>query len=170
MPNINAESPELELAGVVELADDAATARIGAALGAALAPGDAALLLGSLGAGKTALARAAIAARLRMAGRPPEDIPSPTFTLIQVYEADAPIWHADLYRLDGEDEVLELGLDEAFADAIVFVEWPEKLGALAPTRRLELSLTAPAKGGRRLDWRGKGGGWGRVAAVLERAS
>lgn len=170
MPRMTADMPEIEPAGVVELVDDAATARVGAALGAALAPGDAVLLAGSLGVGKTALIRAAIAARLSAAGRPPEDIPSPTFTLVQVYEADTPIWHADLYRLAGEEEVLELGLEEAFAAAIVFVEWPERLGALAPARRLELSLIAPGTGGRRLDWRAKGGGWARVAAALEFAT
>lgn len=152
--------------GARALEDDAATARIGAALGRALAPGDAVMLEGGLGAGKTALARAAIAARLAAAGRPAEDIPSPTFTLVQIYEADAPIWHADLYRLSGEEEAFELGLEEAFETAIAFVEWPERLGALRPARRLELALSAPPGGGRRLDWRCHGAGWAPVAAAL----
>ncbi|WP_340107959.1 tRNA (adenosine(37)-N6)-threonylcarbamoyltransferase complex ATPase subunit type 1 TsaE [Pikeienuella sp. HZG-20] len=163
MPQEPADPPA---AGGLSLADDAATARAGAALGAALRPGDAVMLAGGLGAGKTALARAAIASRLAAAGRPAEEIPSPTFTLVQIYEADAPIWHADLYRLPGEDEVWELGLVDAFEAAIVFVEWPERLGALAPARRLELSLAAPETGGRSLAWRALGGGWERVAAAL----
>lgn len=153
-------------AGTLKLADDAATARAGAAIGRALRPGDAVMLSGDLGAGKTALARAAISSRLAAAGMPAEDIPSPTFTLVQIYEADAQIWHADLYRLSGADEVWELGLVDAFDTAIVFVEWPERLGALTPARRLELSLTASEAGGRALEWRGRGGGWDRVAAAF----
>lgn len=156
------------IAGEIHLTDEAETARCGAALGAALAPGDAVLLVGGLGAGKTALARAAIAARLREAGKRAEEIPSPTFTLTQVYEADVPIWHADLYRLSGEDEVYELGLDEAFETAISFIEWPDRLGAAAPRRRLEIGLAIPEDGGRVLTWRGFGGGWARAVAALRR--
>ncbi len=152
--------------GSVALADDAATAKLGARLGRALAAGDAVLLSGDLGAGKTALARAAIAARLEAAGRPSEAIPSPTFTLMQSYEADIPILHVDLYRLGDVSELYELGLDEAFEEAACFVEWPERLGPLAPARRLEIALSPPPEGGRRLAWRAVGPGWERVAAAL----
>ena len=155
----------------LHLADDAATAALGAALGAALRPGDAVLLNGPVGAGKTSLARAAIAARLDRA----EEIPSPTFTIVQSYEADGRLWHADLYRLGDEDELIELGLEEVFDDAIVFVEWPEKLGALTPARRLELDLSvalapggARGEAGRAVAWRAVGGGWDRVEAVFRR--
>lgn len=145
----------------LHLPDEVATAKLGAALGRALRPGDAVMLHGQLGAGKTCLARAAIAARL---GRP-EEIPSPTFTLVQTYEADAPIWHADLYRLSSEEELVELGLDEAFDDAIVLVEWPERLGSLTPARRLEIELL-PSERGRTLQWRAIGGGWDHAVAAL----
>lgn len=155
-----------ERSGTRDLADEAATARAGAALGLALRPGDAVLLSGPLGAGKTALARAAIAARLRAAGRLAEEIPSPSFTLVQVYEADCAIWHADLWRLSGPEEALELGLSEAAEEAILLVEWPDRLGPFTPARRLEIILEAPDGGGRRLRWRGVGGGWAHIAAAL----
>lgn len=127
------------------LPDDAATERLGAALGVALQPGDTVLLSGDLGAGKTALARAAIAARLAMIGLA-EDIPSPTFTLVQVYEADIPIWHADLYRLTGPAEVEELGLADAMGDAVVFIEWPDRLVDLTPERHLKVDLSIETHG------------------------
>ena len=146
----------------IYLTDEAATAALGAALMRVLGPGDAVLMRGPIGAGKTCLARAAIADRL---GRP-EDIPSPTFTLVQVYEADAPIWHADLYRLGDEEEMIELGLDEAYGDAIVLIEWPEKLGSLTPERRLELTIE-PMGDGRMATWRAIGGGWDRVVVALQ---
>ena len=91
-----------------------------------LRAGDCVLLEGPIGAGKTHFCRALIRARL---GRE-EDVPSPTFTLVQTYDADVEIWHADLYRLSHPDEALELGLEDAFASAICLVEWPERLGEL----------------------------------------
>lgn len=151
------------------LDDDAATARIGAALGRALRVGDAVLLSGGLGAGKTALARAAIAARLADRGLT-EDIPSPTFTLVQIYEADIPIWHADLYRLSTEDEVYELGLDEAFETAAVLIEWPDRLGAATPTRALAVEMDFGPKGeGRVAVFQPRGAGWTPVIDALKDA-
>lgn len=126
------------------LPDDSATTALGALLTTVLRAGDTVLLNGPIGAGKTHLARAFIQAKL---GRV-EDVPSPTFTLIQTYEADGvEVWHADLYRLSHPDEVLELGLDAAFETAICFVEWPDRLGDLAPETALTLSL-APKGDGR----------------------
>lgn len=159
------DTPEAET-GALHLADDDATGRLGAALALRLAPGDCVTLAGGLGAGKTALARAAIRARLAAAGRPAEDIPSPTFTLVQIYEADVTLWHADLYRLSGEDEVYELGLDEAFTDAVTLIEWPCRLGALMPARRLETELCVAENGGRDLRWRAMGPGWRTIADLL----
>lgn len=131
--------PELTLF----LADDAATDRLGAWLAPRLQPGDCLLLEGSIGAGKSHLARAIIRARL---GRM-EDVPSPTFTLVQSYEAEGvDIWHADLYRLGHPDEALELGLDEAFARAITLIEWPERLGSAAPRDAIRLRLSACGEG------------------------
>lgn len=151
------------------LEDDAATERIGAALGRALRVGDAVLLSGGLGAGKTALARAAIAARLAAIGRV-DDIPSPTFTLVQTYEADIPIWHADLYRLSAEDEVYELGLDEAFETAATLIEWPDRLGAATPASALRVELDFGPKGeGRVAVFQPAGPGWTRVLDALKAA-
>lgn len=127
------------------LPDAQATARVGAALAGVLRRGDSVLLTGPLGAGKTALARAVIAARM---GAAAGDIPSPTYTLTQVYEdAAGEIWHADLYRLTHPAQVWELGLTEAFDDAICLVEWPERLGTLAPRRALIAALDFDAGSG-----------------------
>jgi tRNA threonylcarbamoyladenosine biosynthesis protein TsaE len=78
-----------------------------------------------------------------------EDVPSPTFTLVQVYPAgEDEIWHADLYRLTHPDEVWELGLDEAFDHAITLVEWPDRLGGHLPPRALRLRLDSFGEGRR----------------------
>lgn len=115
-----------------------ATSWLGEWLSTALRPGDVVLLHGQIGAGKSHLARALIRARL---GRM-EDVPSPTFTLVQTYATDeAEIWHADLYRLTQLDEITELGLEAAFETAICLIEWPERLGDLAPKNALHLTLT-----------------------------
>jgi tRNA threonylcarbamoyladenosine biosynthesis protein TsaE len=151
------------------LPDEAATDRLGARLGTALQPGDTVLLFGDLGAGKTALARAAIAARLATVGLA-EDIPSPTFTLVQTYEADVQIWHADLYRLTGPEEAEELGLADAMDEAIVLIEWPDRLADLTPERRLEVSLAFPPDGdGRQITLSPIGGGWDNVLNGLNDA-
>ncbi|MEM7268794.1 MAG: tRNA (adenosine(37)-N6)-threonylcarbamoyltransferase complex ATPase subunit type 1 TsaE [Pseudomonadota bacterium] len=151
------------------LQDDDATRRIGEALGMACRPGDTVLLVGALGAGKTALARAAILARLASVGKV-EDAPSPTFTLVQTYEADIPIWHADLYRLSSSDEAYELGLDDAFDTALTFVEWPDRLGTLTPARRLEVRLSFPDDHeGRVASYCAFGSGWDHALTALEAA-
>lgn len=155
------------------LRDPEATERAGAALGEALRPGDAALLSGGLGAGKSAFARAAIRRRLALEGRN-DETPSPTYTLIQTYETAAgPVRHADLYRLGGPDEVEELGLFDAAESAILLIEWPERLGDTIPERRVEIRLEidrarsgAPEDAGRRLDARFFGRGWKTAAAAL----
>jgi tRNA threonylcarbamoyladenosine biosynthesis protein TsaE len=105
--------------------DDAG--RIGAAIGAALMPGDVVALEGDLGAGKTTLARAMLKAR-GLAG----EAPSPTFAIVQPYappEIDLPIAHVDLYRIEDESELIELGLDDYLHDGVLLIEWPERLGA-----------------------------------------
>lgn len=114
------------------------TAQLAAALAKNLQPGDVVLLNGDVGAGKTHFARALIQSLLDV----PEDVPSPTFTLVQSYQtASAMIWHADLYRLTSTHEIEELGLTEAFHDAICLVEWPDRLGELTPTDALGVSLS-----------------------------
>ena len=116
---------------VVELADAEATAVLGARLASLIQAGEAILLYGPLGAGKSTLARGLI----RALTRPDEDVPSPTFTLVQFYEADPPVAHFDLYRLTRPEEAFEIGLDEALDEGCAVIEWPERLGE-APERFL----------------------------------
>lgn len=131
----------------IDLPDAEATARLGAWFAARLGPGDTVLLSGPIGAGKSHFARAFIQAQLGRA----EDVPSPTFTLVQVYDGPVgEIWHADLYRLSHPDEAFELGLDEAFATAVVLVEWPDRLGRHAPAGAVEIALGACGEGRRAL--------------------
>ena len=114
------------------------TASLAALLAAVLGAGDVILLRGDVGAGKTHFARALIQSILGVA----EDVPSPTFTLVQTYPADScDIWHADLYRLTSVQEVEELGLVAAFEEDVCLVEWPDRLGPLVPDHALTLSLT-----------------------------
>lgn len=125
------------------LASPEATARFAAALADVVGPGDAILLEGPIGSGKTHFARSLIQARLRADGAPPEDVPSPTFTLVQTYDTGhIEIWHADLYRLTHPDEAEELGLFQAFEEAVCLVEWPDRLGDLAPRDALALAFEA----------------------------
>jgi len=133
----------------LELPDAAATERLGRRLAPCLAAGDVIALAGPLGAGKTALARAVIRALPGPPGSAAEEVPSPTFSLLQVYERrPAPIWHFDLYRLKDADEVWELGWEEAQGSAILLVEWPERLGALLPAEALRLALAIAGDGRR----------------------
>jgi tRNA threonylcarbamoyladenosine biosynthesis protein TsaE len=133
------------------LRDPEATEALGQRLAGLARAGDAILLEGPIGAGKSSLARAFIRARLGEA----EEVPSPTFTLVQVYDDPGQgegrvteIWHADLYRLTHPDEVWELGLDEAFQTAICLVEWPDRLGKHLPPDALHLRLEALGEGRR----------------------
>lgn len=121
---------------VIELTDEAATAALGARLSKIARRGDIIALKGDFGAGKTTLARAFI----RALGEDGE-VPSPTFTLVQVYEAGTvPVWHFDLYRLTAAEEAWELGIEEAFTSGIALIEWPERLGGLLPQRHLAIAL------------------------------
>ena len=149
------------------LVDAAATERLAHAFAPWLGAGDLIGLTGGLGAGKSTFARALIAARLAAVGRA-EDIPSPSYTLVQTYDLGAvELWHADLYRLGAPGEIVELGLEDAFGAAICLVEWADRLGALLPDRRLMLALAfAPGEGdGRiaRIEARGPGWDWLPVA-------
>lgn len=126
----------------LKLADDAATAALGARVGAAARAGDVVALYGDLGAGKTTLARSLI----RHLVGPETEAPSPTFTLVQTYSAPAfPIWHFDLYRLEHPGEARELGLEEA-VDGLALIEWPERLGGYLPAQRLEIRLSFEGSG------------------------
>jgi tRNA threonylcarbamoyladenosine biosynthesis protein TsaE len=122
---------------VTNLPDEAATAALASQLAAVARAGDVLALRGQLGVGKTSLARAFI----RAFAANDEEVPSPTFTLVQTYDADrATIWHFDLYRLATAEEAWELGIEEAFASGISLIEWPERLGPLLPPDRLDITL------------------------------
>ena len=134
--------------GTFTAADEAATARLAAAFAHGLRAGDVVCLEGDLGAGKTAFARAAVRALI---GNPDEEVPSPTFTLVQTYPTPAgTVWHFDLYRLSGPDEVFELGGEEATAGGIVLVEWPGRLGRLVPARRIDVTIAGSGDAPRRI--------------------
>ena len=122
---------------LIDLADDAATSRLGAAIADRLRAGDAVCLWGPLGAGKSTLARGLV----RALTQADEEVPSPTFTLVQFYEtADFSLAHFDLYRLTRPDEVEEIGLDEALDQGAVLIEWPERLEGRLPADRLDIEI------------------------------
>lgn len=125
----------------IPLPDPEATDALARRLAGRLGAGDVLLLEGPIGAGKTAFARALIRAR-----GVAEEVPSPTYTLVQTYEDDVEIWHADLYRLTHPDEAVELGLTEAFETALCLVEWPGKLGRDRPEKALTLQFSIKGEG------------------------
>lgn len=127
----------VEAEGEFRLPDEAATARLGAAIAQELRIGDAVCLFGPLGAGKSTLARALV----RALTTPEEDVPSPTFTLVQFYEGPRlKVAHFDLYRLSSPEEAYEIGLDEALEDGAAVIEWPERLHGRLPPDRLEVEI------------------------------
>lgn len=117
------------------------TQTLATAIGEVLLPGDTLLLTGPLGSGKTFFARSLIQSRLAALGLW-EDVPSPSFTLVQTYDLGPDtLWHVDLYRLSGPEDAIELGLDEAMETAICLIEWPDRLGDLRPPDAIDLTLT-----------------------------
>jgi tRNA threonylcarbamoyladenosine biosynthesis protein TsaE len=147
------------------LQSEAETADLARALGARLRTGDCLLLKGQIGAGKTHFARHLIQSLLKV----PEDVPSPTFTLVQTYDAAAgEIWHADLYRLTSPDEIEELGLADAFQTAICLIEWPERLGPLTPADALTLTFASrsDAPDSRELSLNWSDAKWDRILEPL----
>ncbi len=144
----------------LHLSDEQSTTRLAQRLAPLLVVGDTVLLDGPIGAGKTHFCRSLIQTRLGQA----EDVPSPTFTLVQTYQADVAIWHADLYRLTHPDEAQELGLEDAYVTAICLVEWPDRLGQHLPSDPIRISLSAEGAGRRaRID----PGNRPKIRAMLE---
>ena len=154
MPDNLAADKDLDL----DLADEAATAALAGALATVARPGDVLALVGDLGSGKTTFARAFI-----HASGVGDEVPSPTFTLVQMYDGDAgPIHHFDLFRLTVAAETEELDMDEAFATGISLIEWPDRMGARLPVDRLEIAFSMAADPMARHaritahgDWRGR---------------
>ena len=122
----------------IELPSLSATQQLGALLADGLVAGDVISLSGPLGAGKSALARSIIVS----ANSNETDVPSPTFSLVQTYElADTtPLWHLDLYRIENSEDAMQLGLDDAFVDAVCLIEWPDRLKKLLPKSALSIHL------------------------------
>ena len=149
----------------VALESEEATQRLAVEIANALEPGDVVTLSGDLGAGKTAFARALIR---HVAGDPDIAVPSPTFTLMQVYELPRfTLAHADLYRLSSPDELAELGIDEIAATGVVLMEWPDRAGGQLPADRIDIALTlAPARGDQYRD--ASITGYGRLAQRVAR--
>jgi tRNA threonylcarbamoyladenosine biosynthesis protein TsaE len=128
----------------LSLKDEAASENLGARLAPLLRRRDVVALQGDLGAGKTTLARGLLRG---LANDPDMDVPSPTFTLVEVYEFPRlAVWHFDLYRLKQADDAWELGLEQALGEAASLIEWPERLGSLLPTNCLEIRLHSQGDG------------------------
>ena len=131
----------------LDLPDEAATLAFGRCLARLLEPGDVVTLSGELGAGKTTLARGLISGLAERAGLAPEEVPSPSFPVVQTYELGAiDLWHFDLYRIERADELEELGLADALREGVTLIEWPERALSLLPKDRLDI----------RLEWAGEG--------------
>jgi len=123
---------------VFRTASEEETIALGARLGRELQRG-VVLLIGNLGAGKTTLAKGMVSG---LGAAPPEDVSSPTFTLIHEYGGGR-VYHIDLYRLDEPRQVETLGLDELFdRDALVLIEWGERFPQLLPDARTEIHIRA----------------------------
>ena len=159
----------LDAPGVINLADEAATTELAKTVASVSRPGDVIALWGDLGAGKTVFARAFINAR---AGTP-QEVPSPTYTLVQIYDdaGGGGIYHFDLYRIEDAGELEELGMEEAFSGGISLIEWPDRMKNLLPADRLDLSLTQGAvkgAGQRQAALKGFGSWTARLGELLER--
>ncbi len=116
--------------------------RFGARLIAQLSAGQVVCLTGDLGAGKTTLVRGMIQSLLG-----PIDVPSPTYTLVQTYEGpEFELWHCDVYRLEKPEDGYELGLIEAFEDALCLIEWPDKIEPLIPEDALHINIAFEGEG------------------------
>jgi tRNA threonylcarbamoyl adenosine modification protein YjeE len=148
----------------LELPDEGATAALARRIAGLARAGDVIALHGDLGTGKTFFARAFIGEA---------DVPSPTFTLVQTYgRQDGPsIWHFDLYRLKQAREAIELDIEDAFAEGISLIEWPERLGTLLPAERLDVALTIPPEASdEATSRRASLTGHGRWASLLDKVA
>ena len=126
----------------IPLATEADTLALGAQLAPVLKAGDVIALTGGLGAGKTSLARGLIQSVLG-----PCEVPSPTYTLVQCYELPAyELWHCDMYRLKQPEDGYELGLIDAFEEAVCLIEWPDKLGDFMPETALSIHIEFEGEG------------------------
>jgi tRNA threonylcarbamoyladenosine biosynthesis protein TsaE len=148
----------------LELSSLKRTEEFGKVLGKIVEPGDVITLQGPLGAGKTALTQA-IARGLGV--DPHIYVTSPTFSLLHEYQGRTPLYHMDLYRLTGEDEIESLGFPEYFSgNGVTVIEWPERLGVLMPTERLHVELVISGESCRTANLTGYGDGWQKKVAEI----
>lgn len=141
------------------------TRKLGRALAVDLRRGDCLTLNGPLGAGKTELARSIV----RAAAGADIDVPSPTFSLVETYEFDTPLFHIDLYRLDSPDQAVELGLDDMIEQGITLIEWPDRAAAFLPQKRLDITIGQKDGGMRDVQFRTGGDRWAdRIESLLSR--
>lgn len=137
----------------IDIPDLAATERFGQRLAEHLPPGSVVVLSGTLGAGKTRLVQAVAAA----CGIDPADVTSPTFVLCREYHGARTIYHLDAYRIKDEDEFRELGIEELFGpDALVFIEWGERMTNCLPASHLQITLETTGETSRRVQLEGPG--------------
>ncbi len=150
----------------VHIKDQAATEELAARLAAVAQRGDVILMHGTLGMGKSAFCRAYIRA---LAHNPQEEVPSPTFTLVQIYDLEpVPVWHFDLYRLSDPEEVHELDIEDAFSEAVSLIEWPDRLEYLTPENRLDIHIEpGPNPDARLIQLTPKGESWQQRIAALD---
>ncbi len=121
------------------------TVRLGQKLSSIAKKGDVFALYGTLGMGKSVFSRAFVKSLTSA-----NEVPSPTFTLVQVYEAkDFDIYHFDLYRLKSPEEIFEIGMEEALYDGVCLIEWPEKMQGYLPKNIFRLEIT-PYEQGRKI--------------------
>ena len=138
--------------------DPRETTALATRLKESLQNGDVILLTGEIGAGKSHFARSLIQAAMDNI----EEVPSPTFTLVQTYDTIiGSIWHADLYRLNDQSDIFELGLIDAFGNEIVLVEWPDRLGYLEPQDALTVEITILEKNKRKITFSTTSSEWRR---------
>ena len=164
-PSIPASTASTTRGHAVEIADLAALDALAVRLAQPAETGDTFLLRGELGAGKTTFARAFIVALARREKViPPDDVPSPTFTLMQSYDLGRiQVFHFDLFRLKSAEEALELGIEDACADGIALIEWPERLGRMIPADHIEMDLAIMGEGRRQVTISACGRAAGRYA-------
>jgi len=153
----------------IDLPDEKTTAALATALAACARQGDVIGLSGPLGSGKTTFARYFIGARMGAGPGANQEVPSPTFTLVETYQpATGPaIWHFDLYRLETPEDAYELGIEDAFAEGIALIEWPERLGGLMPREQLQVALAAGKNEKARVATLSASPGWAERVAGLK---
>ncbi|GGY37304.1 tRNA (adenosine(37)-N6)-threonylcarbamoyltransferase complex ATPase subunit type 1 TsaE [Parvularcula lutaonensis] len=135
---------------------------LGRKLARGLTRGDCVALRGDLGVGKSVLARAMI----REVAGEPIDVPSPTFPLIEAYPFEPPLHHVDLYRLDGPEQVIELGLEDLIDHGVTLIEWPDRAEGILPHNRLDVTITERTNGERMVELMPRGEGWSRRIEAL----